>query len=157
VLVGGALLSRETTETVAFVVDLTRQRRAEAAQRITEARARLALAAADLGTFDWDLATGTLAWGRALQGDLRPAARRGRQLRRLPRPAAPRRPRAGVAEVVAGVLDPAGAGEYRMEYRVCGPRRGPTRCAGSTPAGTPTSTTTRAAAARCASSARCST
>ncbi len=38
VLVGGALLSRETTETVAFVVNLTRQREAEAAGAAAEAR-----------------------------------------------------------------------------------------------------------------------
>jgi PAS domain S-box-containing protein len=37
VLVGGALLSREGTETVAFVVDLTRQRRAEAEVAVREA------------------------------------------------------------------------------------------------------------------------
>ncbi len=66
VLVGGALVSRETTRTVAFVVDLTRQRAAEAPQRESEARLRLALDAAALGTFYWDLTTGEHTWDARL-------------------------------------------------------------------------------------------
>jgi PAS domain S-box-containing protein len=66
VLVGGALVSRETTETVAFVVDLSRQRAAEVARREAEARLQLALDAAALGTFYWDLVTGEHTWDERL-------------------------------------------------------------------------------------------
>jgi PAS domain S-box-containing protein len=55
VLVGAALLSRETTETIAFVVDLTRQRAAEGARAASRAQLQTVLDAAPTVVYAKDL------------------------------------------------------------------------------------------------------
>jgi PAS domain S-box-containing protein len=45
-------------------VDLTERRRSETRLRISEERLRLALDAAQMGTFDWDIAEGRITWSR---------------------------------------------------------------------------------------------
>ena len=49
---------------VIFTEDITRQKEAEAAVRESEERLRLALDAAHMGTFDWDLAANRITWSR---------------------------------------------------------------------------------------------
>lgn len=45
-------------------VDLSERRRAETRLRVSEERLRLALDAAQMGTFDWDIPTGNITWSR---------------------------------------------------------------------------------------------
>ncbi len=47
---------------VAMIIDATEIKRAEASLRESEQRLRLALDAARMGTFDWDLTTGHITW-----------------------------------------------------------------------------------------------
>lgn len=47
-----------------FVIDITDRKRADAALRDSEERFQLALDAARMGTWDWDLASGKIIWSR---------------------------------------------------------------------------------------------
>ncbi|HKP74199.1 MAG TPA: PAS domain-containing protein, partial [Longimicrobiaceae bacterium] len=97
--------------------EIEEQKRArERAERLEE-RLRLALDSADVGTWDWDLASGTLAWDercRRIFG-LEPDDEVSYPvfLARLhPEDVA------AVEARVAHALDPAGSGEFEAEYRV---------------------------------------
>lgn len=64
VLVGASVLS--TGQAVCYVVDLSAQHEAEQAARRFEERLHLALRAAQMGTWDWDLVTGEVSWSPEL-------------------------------------------------------------------------------------------
>ncbi|WP_408903037.1 PAS domain S-box protein [Methylobacterium radiotolerans] len=99
--------------------DRTDQRRNEAVLREAQDQLRLAIEATDIGVFDYDLTTGALVWDdrvRALFG--------------LP-PGAPvtydtfvaglhREDRAATDAAVQAALDPAGDGNFDVEYRTLG-------------------------------------
>ncbi|MDB5350084.1 MAG: domain S-box [Planctomycetota bacterium] len=57
----------EFVHTRCFTRDVTETRRAEAALRAGEERLRLAMAAGRMGTWDWDIRTGALAWSDNLE------------------------------------------------------------------------------------------
>jgi PAS domain S-box-containing protein len=48
--------------------DITERKRAEEARRASEERLRLALRAADLGVWDWDLRSGRVYWSETIEG-----------------------------------------------------------------------------------------
>ena len=68
IMLGAASLPGPTLNGVAFVLDITERKRAEAALRENQERMDLALRGADLGTWDWNVQTGAVAfnerWGR---------------------------------------------------------------------------------------------
>ena len=77
---------------VAMIIDATEIKRAEASLRESEQRLRLALDAAHMGTFDWDMTTGRITWSPATRA-VGPRARHVRRhLRGVRRARASRRP-----------------------------------------------------------------
>ena len=104
---------------VSIARDVTKQHRAEAALRETEERRRLAVEAADIGTWSFDVDTLTPYWDdrcRILAGlaaDL-PVTYDAYLASIHPGD------RARVQAVTLAALDPAGSGAYRAEYRVVG-------------------------------------
>ncbi len=62
VLIAGSALNEQNDEGVAFVLDMTERKRAEAAMREREELLRLAVDAGQLGVWDWDLARERLTW-----------------------------------------------------------------------------------------------
>lgn len=62
VLIGYSLVGDEQTETVVFVLDLSARKQAERALHRSQDRLRIAIEAAQLGTWDWDLITQELTW-----------------------------------------------------------------------------------------------
>jgi PAS domain S-box-containing protein len=105
---------------IGAMLDLTERRRAEAALRESADRLRLATAAARIGTFDADFAAGALTWDD-----------RCRELFGLP-PGAPvsyagsflaglhPEDRAAADAAVQRAMDPAGSGQFDVEYRTVG-------------------------------------
>jgi PAS domain S-box-containing protein len=55
---------RDETHVIATIIDATELKRAETSVRESEERLRLALDAARMGTYDWDLKSGTITWSR---------------------------------------------------------------------------------------------
>ncbi|HEU4697890.1 MAG TPA: PAS domain-containing protein [Gemmatimonadales bacterium] len=66
VLVGGGALGERRDTGVFFVVDLSDRRRAEAALAASEARLRAAVAAAQMGTWRWDIDAGVASYDAGL-------------------------------------------------------------------------------------------
>jgi PAS domain S-box-containing protein len=119
VLMGRARLEEQGRELV-FFVDVSAQKRAEEALRRSEERLRLTLEAADMGTWDFDPVTGALSWDgriKALFG--LPSDAEVTYDLWLSRVHPEDRERAD--RVVQRALDPAGTGEYDVEYRTVSP------------------------------------
>jgi PAS domain S-box-containing protein len=53
---------RETGEVAAFLLDLTELKAAQRARELSEQRLQLAQRAGKIGTFDWDIPSGTVIW-----------------------------------------------------------------------------------------------
>ena len=105
---------------VSIARDVTEQHRTEAALRETEERRRLAVEAADIGIWTFDMATLTPNWDdrcRALAGLPPDAAVTYDVYMANIHPDDRERVRA----VTQAALDPAGSGAYRADYRVVGP------------------------------------
>jgi len=62
VLLGYSLVDEAQEETVVFVLDLSDRKRTEERLRCSEDRLQMALAAAQLGTWDWHIQTNHLIW-----------------------------------------------------------------------------------------------
>ena len=103
-----------------LVLDVTAQRNAEERSRVADERLRLAVGAADLGTFDLDIATRALSWSercKAMFGLGPDDPVNGRvYLSRLHPDDVP-----AVRAAEDGALDPAGTGDYHMRFRVLWP------------------------------------
>ncbi|MCC2669200.1 MAG: hypothetical protein K0Q72_1671, partial [Armatimonadetes bacterium] len=100
--------------------DITGRREAEEALRTSEERLRLAMDATGLGTYDWDLTSGTLRWdarARAILG-VGPEETPSLDLH-YGRLHPDDRPRIAAARQAA--LAPQGDGAFRTEYRVMQP------------------------------------
>ncbi len=67
VLLGFVLGGEELQEATAFVLDLTEQKRTHAALRDSEQRLQLALDAGQMGTWEWTIAEGKVAWSPTLE------------------------------------------------------------------------------------------
>ena len=106
----------ESDELLANVAALLRLKRAEAALREGEERLRLAFAAANMGSWEWDIATGRVIWSENMErlAGLAPGTFGGTvaDFRALVhRDDLPR-----VEKVLAAALD--GKGEYDIEFRM---------------------------------------
>lgn len=66
VRIGLVRLERSEARWMSFVIDLADQRRAEAAQRVSESRLKMAQKAARMGIYDWDLIQGRGFWSEEL-------------------------------------------------------------------------------------------
>ena len=66
VLLGGALLEKDGNEGVAFVLDLSEQKRAESALRRSEAFLAEGQHLGQIGSFSWNVATGRITWSAEL-------------------------------------------------------------------------------------------
>ena len=62
VVIGSARLERSPLRRVSFVFDITGRRKAEQALRESEERLSLAIDAAHMGSFDWNMVTNELLW-----------------------------------------------------------------------------------------------
>ena len=97
--------------------EVHRRKKMEEALRDSQDRLRLAVEAAELGTWDWDLRTGAFTWNDRLgmlwdlpstaQGD------RGVFLSRIPP-----EDRGRVEQVLRDAIRPEGGGAYRVEFRI---------------------------------------
>ncbi|WP_190703661.1 PAS domain S-box protein [Nostoc sp. FACHB-152] len=67
ILLGATLLTRSPFRWVCFVLDLSKRKHAETALQESQNRLNLALDAADMGTWDWNIATGEIHWSTNLE------------------------------------------------------------------------------------------
>jgi PAS domain S-box-containing protein len=67
VLIGFVLGGADRQEATAFVLDLTEQKRTSAALRESEQRLQIALEAGRMGTWEWTIADGRVAWSPTLE------------------------------------------------------------------------------------------
>jgi PAS domain S-box-containing protein len=99
-----------------LILDVTAQRDAETRSRVADERLRLAVGAADLGTFDLDIPTRALTWSercKAMFGLAASTEVTGRvYLSRVHPDDVPT-----VREAERGALDPAGEGDYHVRFR----------------------------------------
>jgi PAS domain S-box-containing protein len=111
-----------TAECIEFIIDITQAKRAEAALRESDERHRMALDAADLGTWKHDISSGRVHLDARAQihyGIDRNTADIGDIFARI-------HPddRSGLQQAVAGALDPLKKLPVRAEYRVLQPGGG---------------------------------
>ena len=109
----------ETEGLVVIARDVTEQHQAEILLRDTEERRRLAVEAADIGTWSYDIATAEVVWDsrcKALSGLPADAAVTYEVYLATLHPD----DRDQVLEVTHAALDPSGTGAYQAEYRVIG-------------------------------------
>ncbi|BAY18339.1 two-component hybrid sensor and regulator [Anabaenopsis circularis NIES-21] len=67
ILIGATLLTRNPFRWVCFVLDLSKRKQAEIALQESQNRLNLALEAADMGTWDWNIITGEIHWSTNLE------------------------------------------------------------------------------------------
>jgi PAS domain S-box-containing protein len=99
--------------------DIEAQKKAEEALRRLDEQHRLALEAAELGTWDYGIASGVVSWD---ERSCQLLGLSGEELRSLPFEDALERmheeDRPRIAELIAAALDPRSDGRYEAEYRV---------------------------------------
>ena len=105
---------------IGSAIDITERKEAELAIAASEEMLRLAQRASGVGTFDWNLDTDTLVWSQeckavfGLPADAPITYRAFQDLLTI-------EDRVRVDEAVTAARDPAGSGEYAIEYRVHAP------------------------------------
>lgn len=104
---------------IGALTDVTAQKATERALRASEARLRLALEVASLGTWDYDPNTGVLVWDQRCKELYGLPADADVDYTRFLEGVHPD-DRDRVSRVVRRALDPAGPGELRTEYRAIG-------------------------------------
>ncbi len=101
-------------------IDVTAQVRARQEVEQLEERLRLAVEAADVGIFDWDLPSGSISWDARARGIFGVGAESDVNVDTFVERIHPE-DRAAVQEAMRRALDPAGGGEFASLYRVARP------------------------------------